>query len=507
MFIKQTLYLTCVESFGDRYKENPILQEGVTVQIGMGKNTKLGAVFARYATVVSEHGTAITADQLEFVHCQLLSPHDTAEAAALMKNDRISVRREQSQARQGDQERERMQRESDKAYFTHMLALMKIQPDVVLDCRGVVREEGRVQQVLSSRVRCHAAIVKKRCPWLWNKIEAARDQRQAIVERSQARSGDEDDVMPLEEQPRPAVGRLAAEIEDDDEGGGGFLDGSPQDDNLLTVVVENHSPDAIKILLEYLYTNRVIPFGLEAFLQSCRTKPGHKHHGPVAPFPTTGSNSFRRWPNRGEPTITFGVALAAIVLAEEAGLKRLSLMAEVAAAELVLPGNFVDALDLCEVQKMATGNPLPRLRRAAMDFVLRSGAARGPFSLPSFRRALEEKKSSLIPTLLTGVMEAVEEERNKNIRTPSMFLDDDGSIDWQRKAAKYFRFLDRQDTFKREEERRKRRLEREGEQKESDSDRALRRNNGMKRMAHHLGGRMGSAVSSMQIRRTGGKRS
>jgi hypothetical protein len=142
-------------------------------------------------------------------------------------------------------------------------------------------------------------------------------------------------------------------------------------------------------------------------------------------------------------------------LAEEASLPRLSLMCEIAAAQLVSSSNVVDALAMCQTQKELTGNSLPRLRKAAMDIVLRSGP-RGVFVLPTFRRALEERGKNLIPTLLAGTMEAVDNAETKNKKGAG----GGDKRDWQEIALEYFEFVDREDTNKRERERRKRRMER-----------------------------------------------
>jgi hypothetical protein len=151
----------------------------------------------------------------------------------------------------------------------------------------------------------------------------------------------------------------------------------------------NHSPDAAKLLLEFCYTNRVIPLGCIAFLQSCKSKPDRKQNEPVPPFSIGSSSGSHHWPNRGEPTVSFPVVVATLALAEEASLPRLSLMCEIAAARLVSSTNVMDALAMYQTQKELTGNSLPRLRKAAMDIVLRSGP-RGVFVLPTSRHRRDQ---------------------------------------------------------------------------------------------------------------------
>ena len=219
-------------------------------------------------------------------------------------------------------------------------------------------------------------------------------------------------------EPQRDSSHVAAEIENDEEDLNAESDTSNNEsrisiDNskLLYIEIKDHPPEAMKILLEYCYTNRVENLGFEAFMLSCRTKPQYKKmQGPVPPF------SLRRWPNSGEPTIMFDVALAGIRLAEEAQLPRLSLMCEIAAAQLVDHFHAVDALSACEEQRQLTGNPLPRLRKATMEIVLVSYHSFDESVTISFlKNALLEKSSLLIPTLITGTMEAIEAGDRKSV--------------------------------------------------------------------------------------------
>ena len=519
---QQILFITCAETFDDIAPHHPVLKEGVVVSIGLDKNTKLGAVFRRYTEFCNEHARAlpphskgghkIEESDLEFFHCQLLNANDTAEASALMKNDRIKVRRERAAERETQTELKRIQRESDREYFKQLRHLLpdwggSKYCDLILDCQGkIVDESGRNQQVLSTTVRGHSVVLSKRCKWLGSLIQTAREEREkqrammassvneVINDGTDVEDGEngQDDRSPQsevcldmpegniivansstlpendDEEARPSANRGgmdmdeeeeddevypapqnqqrqgdlqrsgATEIENDDDNdddGGSSDDDSigPSDakrqrksrspaavartvsarqnnDNSrqLWVTLPNHPPDAVKILLEFCYTNRVITLGHEAFVQACRTKPV-KPNGPVSPY-----SSSRRWPNNGLPQVSFSVAVAGIALAEEAGLPRLSLMCEVAASQLVsLTGsNVTEALTMCTQQNKLTGNPLPRLREVAIGIVLRTGP-RGIYDTPTFRRALEERSSSIIPTLLSGTMEAVEKDKKQ----------------------------------------------------------------------------------------------
>lgn len=511
----------------------------------------MGAVFKRYTDFCNEtarksnsSGGAVRLDDtdLEFFHTQLLQATDTAEAAALMKNDKISVRRERQADRETQAELKRLQRESDREYFKNCRQLL---PDVggaatskyydlILDCRGTIsdyHQSGRNmnQQVLSTTVKGHSVILGKRCQWLGSLIQTAREER-VIKKRAmlQTTAADADEVLIHEgtddegnfvvmdnnnndddaiddvhggevvdmpegrnivasmssnlreddddedEEARPSVPRsmnLEEEEDDDEDDDIGVLaypvrqnqqqrpgdvqrsgateiendddndeDGSDHDSiaaakeprksrarafdstvktlrlnaqqelsDYLWVTLPNHPPDAVKLLLEFCYTNRVISLGYEAFIQSCKTRP-LKPNGAVAPY-----SSARRWPQSGAPQVSFSVALAGIALAEEAGLPRLSLMCEVAAAQLVSMNgsNITEALSACTQQTKLTGNPLTRLREVAIGVILRVGP-RGVYDTAAFRRALEERSTSIIPTLLSGTMEAVEKEKKQH---------------------------------------------------------------------------------------------
>lgn len=500
----QILFIVCAESMDEVAPRHPILKEGVVVSIGLDKSTKLGAVFRRYAEFCNEHSSMkckLQESELEFFHCQLLNGNDTAESSALMKNDRIKVRKERSQERQAQVEHKRMQRDSDKEYFKQLQHLMPNisvirECDVAFDCQGKVADENGWAHN-ETKVHGNAAILSKRCKWLAERVQAARlELRQSrsvftdppsvsevmnggsdyvegflkdgldsnpidfpaghIVantsstmpediedgQRTRRRGDTEDDDDDFDDdeygvlhfpapqnRPQAVVCRGGAtEIEDDDNeddntdidsmGVACGIPGSPGVRSLranglttpdqLVVTLPDHPPQALKILMEYCYTNRVIILGHDAFVQACRTKPV-KPNGPVPPY-----SSARRWPNNGVPQVSFAVALAGIRLAEEAGMRRLSLMCELAASQLVSSANVVDALSACALQQALTGNPLVRLREVSMNTILQFGS-RSVYDLPTFRQALEGRATSIIPTLLTGTAEAIaSHDKNKN---------------------------------------------------------------------------------------------
>ena len=196
--------------------DHPILKPGVTVSIGLDKNTKLSAVFARFVEFCNEKSlkfakkaankayshTRVLLKDLEFSHCQVLSGTDTAEASALMKNDRICVRNDQTAERETAAERNRILREADRTYFQQMRHLLpdlggSKTADIILDCQGkLIDESGRNQQVLCTTVRAHSAIVSKRCPWLGAIIQKARkDAMQQDLPATTPDDGVDDDFF------------------------------------------------------------------------------------------------------------------------------------------------------------------------------------------------------------------------------------------------------------------------------------------------------------------------
>jgi hypothetical protein len=469
------------------------LRPTITVSIGLDKNTKLSAVFNRYVEFCNEAtgNERIYVSDLEFAHCQLLNGGDTAEISALMKNDKVKVRGVRTSERKQETERKGIQREADRNYFSQLRHLMgKKTADIILDCQGkLLDENGRNQQVLCTEVRAHSAILGKRCPWLGAIIQKARseaaakrtlenistpefddEEKEEVIrvesERKTVEEEKEDDsIEVLSYSPKDkGEGELADESsganeienDDDEDEDQPFNESRNAEDqnglespvvvpseqeqttlqrNLLVVTIPQHSPEAIKLLLEYCYTNRVVSLGQESFTKSCKTKP-----------------TKRRWPNNGYPMVPFSVALAGIALAEEAFMHRLSLMCEIAAAQLITPGNVVEALSICTSQKSISGNDLPKLRKASMEILLSNGA-RGVTELdrtPSFRMALDERRADIVPTLLQGTTEAVTsyEKSRGNKRTKPCF------------SSQSYDELDRKDSFKREKERRKRRKQR-----------------------------------------------
>eukprot|EP00934_Nitzschia_sp_Nitz4_P000756 Nitzschia sp. Nitz4//scaffold7_size249615//21705//23774//NITZ4_001140-RA/size249615-processed-gene-0.326-mRNA-1//-1//CDS//3329558331//756//frame0 len=464
-----SLYLVCEEAL-DFAPNHPILRPGVCVKIDLEKSTRLSAVFRRYVEVCNEATEGwkpkVNRADLEFVHSQLLAGSTTPEESALMKDDRIQVRKVRTKERELKAETNRMHREIDRHFFDDLKQLMPDMStsrtaDLILDCQGrLVDERGRNQQVLSSTVKAHSAILTIRCPWFADKIKAARKlaardyPHKAThgnnVMENERRSGEasnEDSriISRVESEPRAAVDEdddddiamlplaggdaqakdlprsEATEIENDEDDDENNQPGSAADSavgsnsppivpseslnvatkSLLKVAITNHSPEAVKLLLEYCYTNRVASLGYYAFVRACKSKP-ERNSGPLSPIATMKGDELH-------PTVSFSVAVAGIVLAEEAGLPRLTLMCETAAAHLMkAPSDVMEALCLCTTQKLKSGVDLKFLREAAMGTILRNGV-RGVSEFGnsrSFSRAVQDRPGVMVPALIQGISEA-----------------------------------------------------------------------------------------------------
>lgn len=456
----QVLYFECDEDLSDISPNNPLLLRGATVYIGLDKGAKLSVVFQHYCDFVNSKATStksasrvyIKPHDLEFIHCATLDAQHSVETSAMMKNDRIRVIRERSKDRSAKAELIRLQRESDRKYFKELRSLLPnpspegIGSDVILECQGKVKDErGFSQNVLATTVRANSVLIAKRCKWLGQKIFTAREDMRRRAEmtipsdevksetketdpRSSQSDDEEDDIVPS--NPLPVGGNnnnnnndiaadriLAAEIEDDeddDELDAGKSSANEQGfaSHLRDVALSSsnsvwislqHSPQAVKLLLEYCYTNRVQSLGQDAFVKASKF-PNPKDVGALAAKESGPVPPFRKheWPDGGAPTVSLHLALAGIALAEEAHMPRFSLMCEIAASKLVDYSNVIDVLAACQTQQQQTGNRLPILRKAAMlDCVF----GKRYFENPIFKNSMIARKDLVIPSVLDGSIE------------------------------------------------------------------------------------------------------
>ncbi|KAL7530609.1 hypothetical protein ACHAXR_003594, partial [Thalassiosira sp. AJA248-18] len=494
------LYLETDEDLDDLCPHNPVMKRGTTVYIGIDKNTKLSLVFNQYCKFVNSKtpkkgkgaakGTvdtdAVKTTDFEFLHCTLLDANQTVEASAMMKNDRIKVYRERSKERSSRGEVLRQQRESDRKYFRDLRQLLPnpspegMGCDIVLDCRGKVMDErGFSQNVLATTVRANSVLISKRCKWLGQKIFHEREDIRRRAEMTVPADEGKSDLNEEQEEDAEQVQAGGNNINNDIAGGDGSAAKVEDDEdeepaakvkvakspakkaeshssswpNSIWVTLD-HSPQAVKLLLEYCYTNRVPSLGQEAFLKASKY-PNPKDVGVLAAKQAGPVPPFRKheWPDTGSPTISLHLALAGIALAEEAHMPRLSLMCEIAASQLVDNKNVIDVLSACQVQQQKTGNRLPILRKAAMlDCIMANGSSGIDtlYANNSFRSNLEERGDVVIPSLLDGTVEVM--PTNMNTKDIKRKLDKI-SLDKRR----YFELNDGSDKNKRMMERVKRR--------------------------------------------------
>lgn len=404
-------------------------RRGVTVSIGMDKNTKISMLFRRFAEFASDlcPSEPLSCEQLEFAHTNILPACETAEGCALMKNDRIRVRRRSS--RRGTAARRRaLQARLDTAYFAQLSAGLLSDvgrcdgADVAFECGGG-----------GTCIRGHSAALMRRCGWLAKKIGTARERRRHLEIRQPVNTIEDDasiDCCPLPAPdanidadagpsfidtarmrvspvpaddhsgtrplPRPLFpsrrddqGPMLIVVADDDEDDADGSDGAPEPSPvsgvmpsgassqaapnpespiipcssdagaLLRVPLRGYPPEAVRILLEYCYTNRCASLGRDAL--------------EVATLRDDDDAEAQPPPDDAEdpPTISMDTALSAVSLAEDASLPRLALMCEVAASHLVRPENVLSALAACTSQGAATSNHLPLLRRRGVEYLMR----------------------------------------------------------------------------------------------------------------------------------------
>ena len=237
--------------------------------------------------------------------------------------------------------------------------------DVVFECRG----EASGQKVIDCRVRGHGWLIKRRCRWLREKVEAEERRRaeapptapgslpatvMGVVEET------EDDTPCHSRPPLTTTTTSSSSV-------------VPLRPAPVTVSLPRAAPDAFKVFLEYLYTNRALPLGYAAH-HSTTVQPGLCEldpdvairlggggavvaasepwlHGPNTAWNDTAkeysSNPWpdaSGWPAGGACVLDVGVVLGVLGLAVDARLKRLARMCEVAASELLGRGSASEAV-------------------------------------------------------------------------------------------------------------------------------------------------------------------
>ena len=423
----------------------------------------------------------------------------TLEQCCLMKDDKVfvSVKKDNSL----EVERAAEVEKSDELYFRQLANLMPdLTPgaDVVFDCTG---KSGDGQQLLATKVKGHAGIISARCEWLGAKIAQSKALFALNEMPWSSSSSDNDDGRGRALRPPSRSGGQAASLEppaviiEDGSGSarapygdivsavdGGSADGggssgtsqrctssasdtarsSPQvivnestsaaapptsKPPLVVVQLPQHPPEAFKIFLEYVYTNRSICLGQKAFCETSvlqgdkelteeelaqlgtnepnsivedengngqtndifasQTTIWHKetklNKEPVPPFPNG------KWPFGGKPTVRMHDILSTLRLADESGLLKLSRMCEIAASELLSPSNVATVLSVCTSLKERSGNEMPILVRACMNFILDVNNISKTTVHATFTKTLTEQKSVLVPFLLDGLVKVMPE--------------------------------------------------------------------------------------------------
>ena len=213
---------------------------------------------------------------------------------------------------------------------------------------------------------------------------------------------------------------------------------------MLKISIPNHNPEAFKILLEFLYTNRCRSLGEKAFVSTsvlqgeaelteedlAQLLPGNP--GPISVenddgLPTALLDAQNqntktiwhkqvlklnksvppyasgKWPNDGKPDVTMGDVLSTLRLAEEAKLPKLSRMCEVAATELLENNNIATVIIECG-SYMEKGKELKILKKAAMSHLLCDKArTKNLLKSETFLKAICENKDFMVPILLEGL--------------------------------------------------------------------------------------------------------
>ena len=234
---------------------------------------------------------------------------------------------------------------------------------------------------------------------------------------------------------------------------------NPNNKFLLRIPMHQHSPDAVKLLLEYCYTNRCLSLGTPGFTHHVDLKkPIFPHqqnslsrNKAKSPSPKTSTNTldyirtlhqqqvlnsnnppatdqnlnggfydpvfhnkkfvpsttFNKLDLPEFPTTTFQIAIEALQLAEEAKLPKFSLMCELSACALLNSSNVAHGLVQCSYQMMTSGNPLNHLKPACLEFLQDVDNVNAAAKDSKFLKCLSEQGIYILPAVLKGITEAL----------------------------------------------------------------------------------------------------
>ena len=485
-------------------RDVPHVEANTNITFGMDKSSKLEVLYECFVEYVNSHFYTekqqqhqkkcdkLQLEDIEFVHMDVLQYSEvssmTADQCALMKGDDIVVQKNRAKERMAKERLQQVQKEIDLIFYRQMRgSLMPMSSNTTVssseapsspsstnavtelsgeksnsaDVVFVLEHQNHtndnvLQQQNKIEVKAHSYILAKRCPYLWNLVEKARQSLAEENERSENLNqqgqayknniNGVDNVVPAQQQQvftieqddtangdfnhrsncheneqrdDSSINSTTAKVEDDDDDNDEtrslfYKMTSNKDDTcsnissnsppvfssqkrsrsiLRVLMKQQYTAEALKLLLEFCYTNRCIACGQEAFEVSCP--------GAVSPYYDKG------WPMFGQPLISMTVALAGIVIGEESSMPKFSLMCEIAASHLINHKNVLEALSLCSTQALKSGNRLEILRNRATAYLLRTPVLDELSLDKPFMSNLNKNREQVVPALLHGTRESI----------------------------------------------------------------------------------------------------
>jgi len=383
----------------------------------------LGDLFHFYANEMM-----LPVERLEFSHVDTFDDwQHFPDQCRLMSNDEIIVRlKNESKSGVDKKEKDEEMHAIELNYFRELHALEGSDgADIIFDCMDTI--DG--QKLLSTSVRGHSAVLSKRCEFVAEKIRSARQLF------SPPTTIPTNDAAQPNTPTTPGV-NVIADGSGSDESGDDEIDTNNGERNastpmnniidnekpLLRISLSNHHPKAVKLLLEYCYTNRCLGLGTVAFTHVVDLKREERLKkealekemgvGNISNNENKSDNKTYQLPsvevlnqelrdgthrdedNNNEdevlevkhnkqivksevyasempelPTVSFSVAISALELGLEAKMASFSLMCELAAAALIDSQNVARALAQCSLSLTTYGNGLPHLKQAALEYL------------------------------------------------------------------------------------------------------------------------------------------